>query len=104
MQEKGIGIKKRLLWHAQIIVSGTPPRHLLANQGQETTSRQAKTTVDEPQQLPAPSGEKSGSSSGVGNEFQADQHETHQMVPVVKQHVTQQGAQVVEEIPAGHQV
>lgn len=26
------------------------------------------------------------------------------MVPIVKEHVTQQGAQIVEEIPANHQM
>ena len=38
--------------------------------------------------------------SGIGQHFQAGQHEVHEMGPIVNQHVAQQSAQVVEKSPA----
>ena len=79
-------------------------RNLWQVKGLQSSCWQAKRAADELAQ-PGPSArEEPGTSSGIRNEFQSDQHETHQMVPIVKQQVAQQGAQVVEEVLADHQV
>jgi hypothetical protein len=55
----------------------------LASQRLETTSRQAKTIVGEQPQL-LPSREQPGTSSGIGDEVQANQHEMHQWFQMSK--------------------
>ena len=79
-------------------------RNLWQVKGLQSSCWQAKRAADElPQPAPTPR-EEPGTSSGIRNEFQSDEHETHQMVPIVKQHLAHQGAQVVEEVLAHHQV
>ena len=40
--------------------------------------------------------------SSIRDQFQTNEHEMHQMVPIVKEHVAQQSTQVIEELFAGN--
>ena len=79
-------------------------RNLWQVKGLQSSCRQAERAADELAQPASTPREEPGTSSGIRNEFHSDQHETHQMVPIVNQQVAQQGAQVVEEVLADHQV